>query len=916
MHKYQQQTQNYIRNLSREIQKCDSLEKVLDLLEEKGLNQRKSIIELEDGISMDAEWKYVGNNESNLASVTSNTAIAIQGLTEMLVNGADAMQLRFCAEKGIDPMSGSAPCSPQSAREYFLGLKDGDWGNASNSEKDKFNEMLMVMENKDVRKDFKPNISFLDKGCGQEPSYVEDTFCDDSTSNKLNINFLGGKYSRGGLSVFNFLEGKTPTSGGLRVILTKACPATRGNKPNSDCWSLIIQRMLHPGELKHFAGIHPKMGAIMYLTINNEIPHFSDESISLDMGEVEALMLKPYKKCDRGNFETLEFGTWVRLFKYNLQAGQTSAEIAKGFRTQSSFSDIMKLGPALQQQAPYVSYPWRFYQPLIDKKLMEHLGRPTSGCVDSPLFSAYGFLHQVTNDANSKGSCGAFYQNSLIKKGNGTAENPDGFKYPTIGKIKSEVGNIKVYAFLLNDVPPTKKDKNGNETENKSYGKYLGFRGITTFIGDQYQQIECNTLGAWGTDLIDGNIIIFIDMSECSVDAISAVSDVSRAKLRKIEILKESREKIKEFILELPCVQHLKKFKSDAVQKDSFGKKVGLMDRVFDRKKWFPRSVRKGKGRCLPSKDGHDNDCNVGSGLKLSDEQITEVKLVDNGFANIWDNDSQEVISYKKVNKNTNNYYVQLDTDGSEKLVGSDKVSITLEESPYGKEVWTQTPPSRGFSYGSFKGRITCTMLHNDCEDRYDERIVLRINGETFNCPFSVFPEKIKLSNTKSPKGNRTPSQLKQNKQKFDEIKLGKIGSNQVSSYYVTFVRSNESTGLEEDYIVKMTSDDLIGFSLSDDGNQYVLNLDCPAYKKAIDRAYKDITQKANLTTTPKDEVEHEFFLFYQQKVNEYNSSLKSDSIDTSYETHTIGTNASVVEYMILESFRGKSNTAKLKASK
>ncbi len=113
-----------------------------------------------------------------------------------------------------------------------------------------------------------------------------------------------------------------------------------------------------------------------------------------------------------------------------------------------------------------------------------------------------------------------------------------------------------------------------------------------------------------------------------------------------------------------------------------------------------------------------------------------------------------------------------------------------------------------------------------------------------------------------------------------------------------------------------MTSDDLIGFSLSDDGNQYVLNLDCPAYKKAIDRAYKDITQKANLTTTPKDEVEHEFFLFYQQKVNEYNSSLKSDSIDTSYETHTIGTNASVVEYMILESFRGKSNTAKLKASK
>ena len=176
MHKYQQQTQNYVRNLSRKIQKCDSLEKVLDLLDKERLNQRKSIIELEDGISMNAEWKYVGNNESNLASVTSNTAIAIQGLTEMLVNGADAMQLRFCAEKGIDPMSGSAPCSPQSAREYFLGLKDGDWGNASNSEKDKFNEMLMVMENKDVRKDFKPNISFLDKGCGQEPSMSKTLF--------------------------------------------------------------------------------------------------------------------------------------------------------------------------------------------------------------------------------------------------------------------------------------------------------------------------------------------------------------------------------------------------------------------------------------------------------------------------------------------------------------------------------------------------------------------------------------------------------------------------------------------------------------------------------------------------------------------------------------------------------------------
>ncbi len=826
MHKYQQQTQNYVRNLSRKIQKCDSLEKVLDLLDKEGLNKRKSIIELEDGSSMDAEWKYVGNNESNLSSVTSNTAISVQGLIEMLVNGSDAMSLRYCAESGIDPTSrSSAPCSPQSAREYFLGLKDGDWGNASNSEKNKFNEMLMVMENKDVRKDFKPNISFIDKGCGQEPRSVVNTFCDDSTSNKLNIHFLGGKHSKGGLSVFNFLEGKTPTSGGLRVILTKACPATRGNNQNSDCWSLIIQRMLHPGELKHFAGIHPKMGAIMYLTINNEIPHFPDESISLDMGEVEACMLKSSKRGARGDFTTLEFGTWVRLFNYNLQVGQTSAEIAKGLR-EKSLCDIMKLGPALQQQAPHASYPWRGYQPLIDKALMEELGRPTDGCVDGPSFTAYGFLHQVTNDANSKKYCGDFYQNSLVKKGNGLAENPDGFSYPLTIDIESEVGKIKVHAFALNDTPPTKKDKEGNESDNKSDGKYHGFRGITTFIGDQYQQIECNTLSAWGTDLIDGNIIVFIDMSQCSVDAISAVSDVSRAKLRKIEILKESREKIKENLLAHPCIKHLKKFKSDAVQKDSFGKKAKLMDRVFNRSKWFPRSARKGKGRCLPSKDGHDDDCNVGSGLKLSDEQITEVKLVDNGFANIWDDPTQKIISYKKVNKNTETYYVQLDTDGSEKLVGSDKVSITLEESPYGEEVWTQTPPSRGFSYASFKGRITCTMLHNDCEDRYDERIVVRINGKTFNCPFSVLPERVKLSDKKPTKGNRTPSQLNKNKQKFDEVKLGTIGSNQVSSYYVTLIRSNESTGLDEDYIVKMTPDDLIGFSPSDDGNQYVLNLD------------------------------------------------------------------------------------------
>lgn len=231
-------------------------------------------------------WYPLGGNENNYGVIENQQASPIAALIEKITNSIDAILMRKCYEAGIDPKSEEAPKSMEEARElFFPDYKNWD---LTGPRKAQSKDIQILADGLRL----KSSITIYDKGEGQHPEDLENTFLSLLRGNKNEIHFVQGKYNMGGSGAIIFC-GKR----GYQLIASR-----RYDKTGDFGFTLIREHPLSKEEQSK-----KKNTWYEYLKIDGKIPSFKIDKIDLNLHETL--------------FET---GSIVKLYSYTLPEGSRS----------------------------------------------------------------------------------------------------------------------------------------------------------------------------------------------------------------------------------------------------------------------------------------------------------------------------------------------------------------------------------------------------------------------------------------------------------------------------------------------------------------------------------------------------------------------------------------------------------------
>src|SRR6266487_2794955 len=160
------------------------------------------------GLLGDAKhWRYVGDLHNNESIILAQQSSATAALIEKYTNGLDAILLRLCKAKGMDPRGPAAPQTMADAVEMFL----GDLESKRIEEIRELADAMMILYATGGKA--RPSLSFYDAGEGQLPEDFHRTFCSlisagDRGSYKGKVPFVQGRFNMGGTGVLQFCGGR------------------------------------------------------------------------------------------------------------------------------------------------------------------------------------------------------------------------------------------------------------------------------------------------------------------------------------------------------------------------------------------------------------------------------------------------------------------------------------------------------------------------------------------------------------------------------------------------------------------------------------------------------------------------------------------------------------------------------------
>lgn len=281
-------TNEEIKNFCLKVIKSESAEEVQKLLEKEGLWKNKEA------------WRFYGDQSNNISTVNNQAPDATKGLVEKIANSFDARLILECKKRGIDPKGDNTPKNIKEAMQQFF--YDGD----------KFPN-FMSLENETVifatNTSEKPCISIIDKGEGQTPKMVPETFLSLGKENKEGMKFTQGRYNQGGAGALNFCEN------GMSLILTRKCPDINEDKSdNNDYWSLTITKRMSAKERKL-----PEPCYMYLAPIKSKKPSEKNSILSFKADKLKLLpeKMEPYKK-------ELEYGSMLKFYGYKMKGANTT----------------------------------------------------------------------------------------------------------------------------------------------------------------------------------------------------------------------------------------------------------------------------------------------------------------------------------------------------------------------------------------------------------------------------------------------------------------------------------------------------------------------------------------------------------------------------------------------------------------
>lgn len=206
----------------------------------------------------------------------------IAALVEKVTNSIDAILMKKCFEAGIDPKSSTAPKTMEEAiNKFFPDHKRWDLQTFRRKQA----EEIQVVAAGPPRN---TSVIIYDNGEGQKPENFENTFLSLVRGNKVDINFVQGKYNMGGTGALVFC-GKNR----FQLIGSK-----RFDNSGNFGFTLLRQHKIgHSSDAKRFSYFE-------YLKIDNKIPDFQCDELDLKLFERK--------------FKT---GTVIKMYSYQFPSG-------------------------------------------------------------------------------------------------------------------------------------------------------------------------------------------------------------------------------------------------------------------------------------------------------------------------------------------------------------------------------------------------------------------------------------------------------------------------------------------------------------------------------------------------------------------------------------------------------------------
>jgi hypothetical protein len=184
-------------------------------------------------LSDESRWEYLGNMPNNQSIVHNQQSTPAAALVEKFTNGVDAILLRHCKARGIDPRSAQAPQSMTRAiYEFFGDLAEKDLHEIRRVAKE---ELILYATGSKHR----PCLSLYDNGEGQFADDFPSTFCSliygsSDGSYKGAIPFVQGRFNMGGTGVLPFCSEERK----LQLILSRV-PDDIANRTDQE-WAFTL----------------------------------------------------------------------------------------------------------------------------------------------------------------------------------------------------------------------------------------------------------------------------------------------------------------------------------------------------------------------------------------------------------------------------------------------------------------------------------------------------------------------------------------------------------------------------------------------------------------------------------------------------------------------------------------------------
>ncbi len=298
-------TNEEIKNFCLKIIKSESADDIRALLEKQGLWKDKSV------------WRFYGDKSNNISTINNQAPDPTKALVEKIANSFDARLMLECKKRGIDPKSKDTPKNIKEAMQQFF------------YEGDKFPN-FMSLENETIifatNTREKPCISIIDKGEGQTPKMVPDTFLSLGRENKEGILFTQGRYNQGGSGALCYCEN------GISVILTKKCPDINDNESeDNQNWSLTITREVSAKERKL-----PEPCYMYLAPIKSNNSEEKNKILSFKADKLKLLpeKMEPYKK-------DLDYGSLLKFYGYKMKGAQTNIVLDFMYHTEIMMPDAV-----------------------------------------------------------------------------------------------------------------------------------------------------------------------------------------------------------------------------------------------------------------------------------------------------------------------------------------------------------------------------------------------------------------------------------------------------------------------------------------------------------------------------------------------------------------------------------------------